>query len=281
MNQVKKKIYVKSAILFTIINILFFSNQLNAKPTFEWTPKKLILEQMLARRSTHKMSVKASKDVDGAIINIVPELKDWITVSPYFFNNIKKGETINLTVIISLPYNIPLETVEGVIQLREAIPGKPGKTLAKPLPVVLKVIEGNDEGLPPHPGNAGKLTVLGVDSDNDGVRDDVQIAISHRYQDDVNARFASREFAKAMQSSLIAYELKDTNLIYDSFEQTYTAVFRLGNLSEFMDEDIALIEMLMQNTPERLNAYLSVSEYMVGQTYRSTYDTNEEIEDRK
>jgi len=281
MNQVKKKIYIKSAILFTIINIFFFSNQLNAKPTFEWSPKKLKVEQMQARRSTHKMSVKASKDVDGAIINIVPELKDWITVSPYFFENIKKGETISLTVIISLPYNIPLETVEGVIQLREAIPGKPGKTLAKPLPVILKVIEGIDEGLPPHPGKTGKLTLTGIDSDRDGVRDDVQIAIAHRYQDDVNARFASRELAKAMQNAFIAYELNDSNLIYDSIGQTKTAVYRLDNLSEFAEEDMAIIDMLMLNTPERVDVDLTINEYAVGQDFISTYDPNEEIEDRK
>jgi len=281
MNQVKKKIYIKSAILFIIINILFFSNQLNAKPTFNWSPKKLKVEQMQGRRSVTKMKVKVSKDVDGAIIRVVPELKNWVTVSPYFFNNLKKGETISLTVIISLPLYLPLETVEGVIQLREAVPGKPGKTFAKPLPVTITVIEGNDEGLPPHPGEAGKLTLTGIDSDNDGVRDDVQIAISHRYQDDVNARFASREFAKAIQNSLIAYELNDSNMIYDSFEQTLTAVDRLDSLSEFMDEDTTLIEMLMQNTPERVDAYLNVSEYKVGQVYRSTYDPNEEIEDRR
>jgi len=111
MKQVKKNIYIKTAILCTIINILFFSNQLNAKPTFKWSPKKLIIEQMQGRRSTTKMSVKVSKNVDAVIINIVPELKDWITVSPYFFNNLKKGETISLTVIISLPLNQPLETL--------------------------------------------------------------------------------------------------------------------------------------------------------------------------
>jgi len=113
------------------------------------------------------------------------------------------------------------------------------------------------------------------------VRDDVQIAISHRYQDDVNARFASRELAKAMQNCFIAYELNDSNMMYDSIQQEKTALIRIMKLSEFPSEDIALIDMLMQNTPERVDVYLTTGEQAVGQDFISTYDPNEEIEDRR
>ena len=55
--------------------------------------------------------------------------------------------------------------------------------------------------LPPDPGEAGKQTLEGIDSDNDGVRDDVQRYIANRYTrfDD---RAALTQYARALQGTM-------------------------------------------------------------------------------
>ncbi len=60
-----------------------------------------------------------------------------------------------------------------------------------------------DMGLPPDPGEAGKETVAGIDSDNDGVRDDIQRWIVLTYPDETNTQQALFQIAKAKQDSLL------------------------------------------------------------------------------
>ena len=60
---------------------------------------------------------------------------------------------------------------------------------------------------PPHPGEAGKATLLGVDSDQDGVRDDVEIWINDTYsnapdKDMYNYRMGLKAYAKAASDKM-------------------------------------------------------------------------------
>ncbi len=58
--------------------------------------------------------------------------------------------------------------------------------------------------LPPDPVEAGKQTVAGVDSDRDGVRDDVQRFIVVKYSSSPRTIAAGLQFAKALQSILLS-----------------------------------------------------------------------------
>ncbi|MCL1947344.1 MAG: hypothetical protein FWF51_09405 [Chitinivibrionia bacterium] len=71
--------------------------------------------------------------------------------------------------------------------------------------------------LPPHPGAAGKKTILGIDSDGDGIRDDIQIAITKLIPDDPYVR-AGAMFAFKMHQELFKTFLSDTT---QSFEKLY------------------------------------------------------------
>jgi hypothetical protein len=58
-------------------------------------------------------------------------------------------------------------------------------------------------GLPPDPGPGGEIPLLGVDSDRDGVRDDVQRYIALTYRTDANTVKALRELSKTYQAMLV------------------------------------------------------------------------------
>jgi hypothetical protein len=52
---------------------------------------------------------------------------------------------------------------------------------------------GPGGGLPPDPGEAGKATIEGIDSDQDGLRDDIQRYIALTYPDSEKTREALRQ----------------------------------------------------------------------------------------
>jgi len=58
--------------------------------------------------------------------------------------------------------------------------------------------------LPPHPGFKGRKTLLGIDSDNDGIRDDIQIAITRLLPDEPHKRAALFFWFIAHQEFFIA-----------------------------------------------------------------------------
>ena len=64
---------------------------------------------------------------------------------------------------------------------------------------------GGQTGLPPDPGPAGMATLAGIDSNNNGVRDDVEryIALTYPADTDASARAALTQFTKAVQVSLL------------------------------------------------------------------------------
>lgn len=57
--------------------------------------------------------------------------------------------------------------------------------------------------LPPEPGAAGLATLQGVDSDNDGVRDDIQRYIALTYPQSQKTRAALTQFATAAQQGIL------------------------------------------------------------------------------
>ena len=58
-----------------------------------------------------------------------------------------------------------------------------------------------DDGLPPDPGEAGRATLEGIDSDEDGLRDDVQRWIALTYEDEPT-RQALTQTARAVLTGL-------------------------------------------------------------------------------
>ncbi len=83
----------------------------------------------------------------------------------------------------------------------ESIPGR--------LPVTLA-----EAPLPPDPGEAGKATLAGIDSDNDGVRDDIQRYIAFTFPDSARVRAAASDYAKKVQETFFIGEdrVKAVNL---------------------------------------------------------------------
>ena len=116
--------------------------------------------------------------------------------------------------------------------------------------------------LPPDPGETGKSTLIGVDSDNDGVRDDVQIAITKLYPSDTSAKKALLKLAVEMQEAFVAQSNDNINQIY--LEKLINATDCITITSSNPLRDIIYIEFAMINTEDRQKAYININDTASG-----------------
>src|SRR5574337_589016 len=121
--------------------------------------------------------------------------------------------------------------------------------------------------LPPGPGKAGKETLLGIDKDGDGVRDDIQRYIYLTYPDDKKLRLALTYYAKEFQGVL-----KDAN----DREAAYEHAIKMDRHGECLyylkgRESIDICRALraeILNTRERSIAYIKHSDNLDGRFFR-------------
>ena len=126
-------------------------------------------------------------------------------------------------------------------------------------------------GLPPDPGEAGMKTLDGVDSDHDGVRDDIQRWIAIKFKDSEKKRAALRQLAIAMQQELRSVD--DRIQSQQDSIRTLKAVDCMSGIFEESnqgDQVLRELESLAYNTAERSQAAIKVDKNFDGQEYRST-----------
>jgi hypothetical protein len=116
--------------------------------------------------------------------------------------------------------------------------------------------------VPPDPGPSGSTTVTGTDSDNNGVRDDIDRFIATKYGLSVNATKAASTSARARQAVLIADPTSRTaarTALQDSATAGICAGgdFEAAGLDPF--RELNEIYLRTYNTPERLAHQKSIA----------------------
>lgn len=125
---------------------------------------------------------------------------------------------------------------------------------------------------PPHPGEAGKATLLGVDVDRDGVRDDLEIWINDYFSNTPtkNRRLTRMEF-KQISKDLVSV-IKDSrskDKVINNYRSFERSLFCL-NSTEGIDVIIEASKMhdaQLVNTSERSIAYMNAQNHMAGKGY--------------
>jgi len=142
--------------------------------------------------------------------------------------------------------------------------------LALFVPVTASVAGGTG-ALPPDPGEAGKQTLLGIDSDNDGVRDDIQRWIYLTYPDNEKLRLGLSQYARGFQQilarggdpeavrELAAQSTRDLDCLFYIIDAVAV------NISRELDARVV-------NTRERSLAYLRYGENLAGKVIHDPPD---------
>jgi len=138
---------------------------------------------------TFTVWLTASTTLSHITLSVVPALASFVRVNPTSLPVIQKGQTATVNITVSPGASAPLTVTEGTIQ------GHVGASvIATPLPVQIIVTTGGNGLLPPDPGDTGKATLAGIDSDNDGVRDDIERYIWLTYPASAKTRRSAEGF---------------------------------------------------------------------------------------
>lgn len=213
---------------------------------------------------------------------VVPEgdVADYVSIDiASSSKHLRKGETITATITITSPESMPLSVKTGALVLKriKCRMKKEKKTgeeyevcrekklhRASPLSVELTF---SSIPLPPDPGTSGKVPLFGIDSDGDGVRDDVQRWIVLTYPNSEITRAALRQKAILLQNALmysddqmLSIEVARENgraaecLYYTNPDNAYMLATELRSV--------------VLNTEERSVAYIRYNAQLSGQSFR-------------
>ena len=128
----------------------------------------------------------------------------------------------------------------------------------------------NNMGLPPDPGEAGKATLEGIDSDGDGVRDDVQRYIALNHPDSAKVRGALTMRAKNLQQALVDADNKELSIQHmnETAKVMRCAKYIQWHLNIRLHRPRAAMVAEILNTEARSRAYIKYNHQLSGNTFR-------------
>lgn len=129
-----------------------------------------------------------------------------------------------------------------------------------------------DDGLPPDPGEAGKATIAGIDSDGDGVRDDIQRYIAQTYPDSEKARAVLTQYAKIIQKQILDADSKELSMQHaDEGGRVMDCGDYLLDIDVYgkMSDELDAVTL---NTDERTKAYFKYDSQLGGEVFSGLPD---------
>jgi len=137
--------------------------------------------------------------------------------------------------------------------------------------LVVQVLGAPTFQLPPDPGPAGDATLEGVDSNGNGIRDDIERWIYLTYPDSEKLRRALIQEYYPLQNMIIHGQQQNRDAVYDDMY----AMMRSGECLDYIHPDdphkiSAELEARVVNTTERTYGYLKASKILGGGTFRSS-----------
>ncbi len=243
-----------------------------ASPDITWQPQRLVPESVAPQESreflvtlqhTGFLPIPATHQ-----LKIITEgnIASFITITqPNWPSVLKRGNEVTVKVQVSVPQGTPLSVERGELLIKRILPNGKIKEVwrAEALPVELTF---SSIPLPPDPGEAGKATLEGIDSDQNEVRDDIDRYIVFTYPDSAK----KREGMKQYSLSTSAY-LRDRQDKAKTRENGATDDKAIDCLAYVFNDDLdarnkAFEEVLAQflNTQARSLAYRNADSQMGG-----------------
>lgn len=122
----------------------------------------------------------------------------------------------------------------------------------------------------PDPGEAGRQTLAGIDSDNDGIRDDIQRWINEKYHNSPRSLAAAKQMARDAQNIVLMANDKQASIkaSYQSFDSMSCMEYVIGFMpaGDFYHELKARVE----NTRDRIEAGIHSQGNFNGQFVEAT-----------
>ena len=246
--------------LIVVLLLVLVGNKLlfgQPKLPIVWTPRSVEEIVLPNSNKTVNVSFRANINLTNVTFFLSSAIRNIVSVSPVQFASITIGQTYQVAINIH-PGTVSQVKYQGTLQLKDNLNRA---TNALPLPITVVV---HNEPVPPDPGDAGKQTLEGIDSDNDGVRDDIQRWIVINYLTSEKRRAALRQYIKVNQIFLVDANDKELSRLHadDRERATECSFYVFG----FDDARRAILEMKAQflNTEARSEAFIRADSQLSG-----------------
>ena len=236
-----------------------------------WVPERLAPESVAPGMSTAYTEVlknlgpKPLSEAPHLAVEARGDIAPFVTFNDLQWRSaLKAGETVSVTLRVIAPPGTPLSVKRGELVLVKRLPGGALKQEFSPrLPVELTF---SSVSLPGDPGEEGKKELLGIDRNQNGVRDDIERYIAFAYPDSEKQRMALEQSARGLQAYLRDHESKpltrENGKASDKSIDCLNHVFS-GNL-DASDKAGEALEALFLNTKARSRAYRKADVQMGG-----------------
>ena len=122
--------------------------------------------------------------------------------------------------------------------------------------------------MPPHPGEEGKKTLEGIDSDGDGIRDDIEIYIASEYHNNPELHEALNRYAISKLKILVMSENEGFVLQEDQQSQrAIGCVYHLLSTAEARST-LRKLRAVIHNTYERTSAAIVADRHLSGKAFK-------------
>jgi hypothetical protein len=247
-----------------VVGLFLNSGRVGATPPVSWQPKPFDIAVPPGGRLVTKFTATITKSIPSSRVEVTPSLAPYVvSVKPATLPALSAGSTTTVEIVFAVATGTPHGTIEGTLHLKET-GGKGKGTQAQPLAITLTI--GNLL-YPPDPGEAGKVTLEGIDSDGDGIRDDIQRYIEITYPDEPLVKAALRQDTIPLQAKLLDAHSEEKSLLHhEETERSQECLGALFGTERGFDLAFAM-QAEMLNTDARSRAYILYNSQLSGHIF--------------
>jgi hypothetical protein len=166
-----------------------------AQPKVTWSPSTVYAGITSTTTVTKTLTFTSDQALIGVTVEAIPEIARFIQIQPNKFAHVPAGQPQTVQLIFSAPAASQFGAHDGTIHIRAG---------SSTLPQTLKTsVTFAVVTLPPDWGTDGISTVAGIDSDRDGVRDDVERYVAFTYPNSARLRTALMQIGRVYQSIIL------------------------------------------------------------------------------
>jgi hypothetical protein len=167
-----------------------------AQPKITWSSPDVYAGISSTTTVTKTLTFTSDQTLQGITVEAVPAIAPFVQIQPNTFTQVPAGQPQTVKLTFSAPSGAQFDAYDGTIHVRAG---------SRTLPQTLKAsVTFAVVPLPPDPGDAGKATLAGIDSDGDGVRDDVERWIALTYPNSARVRAALYQEAGGIQQAIVS-----------------------------------------------------------------------------
>jgi hypothetical protein len=257
-----KRLSILAVVAAALAAGLFISLPARAVPPVSWQPAPFDVAVPPGGRLPTKVTAIVGSAIPATRVEVTPSLAPYVaSIEPSSLPALAAGSQVTINLVFQVATGTPFGTIDGTLKFRKA---SGTSTQAQPLPIVLTI---GELLYPPDPGEAGKQTLEGIDSDGDGVRDDIQRYIELKHPEAPLTRAALRQYVLPLQAALLDADSEEAALQHD--ETLSRADDCLIALIGFKDQVEARNALLAEalNTEERSRAYILYDRQLGGRVF--------------